>query len=285
MEPGTGQTEGRHLLRRMAGALARIAPRRVWRTALTYGAVAFVLLQLGEILLPAFGAPDGALRGLVVATLLGFPVALCMAWALQVRPRKEAGNLPARGPLPPRLCTVPPLAFLAVFLTAMGGLGWWTARDDGTGAGAPFPEGGDRPAGSFRSGTLSLASLAVLPLRDFDQDTRGESFAQGLHQEVVTELGGLPALRILSRTSVARYDPTGKTMPEVADELGVDGVLEGAVFRSGDQVRISVQLIHGPSDTLLWAESYEGEMKDVFSLQREVARRIRGGLEAFLKAP
>lgn len=258
--------------------------RRVWRTALAYGAAAFVLLQLGEILFPAFGAPDWALRVLVVACLLGCPLVLCLSWVFDITGEGIRVTRPANPEAVESPSALPRLALLAVTLAAIGGTGWWTVRDSIRGnpaEAAPPPTGTVVPA-SLGADAPRVRSLAVLPLDDFSEEEGDAYFTAGLHDELISQLSQSSSARVLSRTTVAEYDRAGKTMPAISTELGVDGVVEGSVFRSGDRVRITVQLIHGPSDTHLWADSYEGTTDDAIALQRQVAQAIAGAIETEL---
>jgi TolB-like protein/DNA-binding winged helix-turn-helix (wHTH) protein/Flp pilus assembly protein TadD len=120
----------------------------------------------------------------------------------------------------------------------------------------------------------ATASLAVLPLVNLSGDPAQEYLADGMTEELITELSKIRALKIISRTSVMQYKGVKKTLPEIARELNVDGVVEGAVLRSGNRVRITTQLIYAPTDTHLWAESYERDLGDILNLQRELARQI-----------
>jgi TolB-like protein len=114
----------------------------------------------------------------------------------------------------------------------------------------------------------------VLPLANLSRDPEQEYFADGMTDELIAQLAQIRALRVISRTSAMRYKGTNKSMPEIARDLNVDTVVEGSVLRSGDRVRITAQLIHGPSDRHLWAQSFERDFRDVLSLQGEVARAI-----------
>ena len=119
-----------------------------------------------------------------------------------------------------------------------------------------------------------IRSLLVLPLENLSRDPEQEYFADGLTEELITKLARISALRVLSRTTAMHYKGVRKPLPEIARELQVDGVVEGTVLRSGEQVRISAQLIHAPTDTHLWADSYERNLRNVLSLQSEVAQAI-----------
>ena len=131
-----------------------------------------------------------------------------------------------------------------------------------------------------------IQSLAVLPLENLSRDPEQEYFADGLTEALITSLAKIKALRVVSRTTVMKYKAVrNKSVPEIAREIGADRVMEGAVLRSGERVRISVQLIDAASDTHLWAESYERNLRDVLTLQGEVSRAVANertdGIEIF----
>ena len=121
---------------------------------------------------------------------------------------------------------------------------------------------------------LRIESLAVLPLDNLSQDPAQEYFADGLTDALITDLGKVGTLRLISRTSVLRYKRTNKSLPEIARELGVDAVIEGTVLRSGDKVRVTVQLIQAPTDKHLWAERYERDEAETLKLEKELALAI-----------
>jgi TolB-like protein/DNA-binding winged helix-turn-helix (wHTH) protein/Tfp pilus assembly protein PilF len=131
-------------------------------------------------------------------------------------------------------------------------------------------------APSFRrdADRVPIRSLAVLPLANLTGDPAQEYFSDGMTDALITNLASLPALRVISRQSVMRYKNSARTMPEIGRELGVDGVVEGSVVRSGGRVRITAQLIHAPTDRHLWAHSYERPLEDVLTLQGELSRAI-----------
>jgi TolB-like protein/DNA-binding winged helix-turn-helix (wHTH) protein/Tfp pilus assembly protein PilF len=131
-----------------------------------------------------------------------------------------------------------------------------------------------RAVGAVRELPLHIQSIAVLPFENLSHDPEQEYFADGMTEELITNLGKISALRVISRTSVMRYKKTDKPLPEIARELNVDAVVEGTVQRSGDRVRITANLLHAPTDRHLWAESYERDLRDVLTLQSQVARAI-----------
>jgi TolB-like protein/DNA-binding winged helix-turn-helix (wHTH) protein/Tfp pilus assembly protein PilF len=122
--------------------------------------------------------------------------------------------------------------------------------------------------------SLVVRSLAVLPLESLSSDASQDYFADGMTDELISDLGQISALRVISRTSVMGYKHARKSLPQIAHELNVDAVVEGTVLRSGEQVRITAQLIEASTDKHLWSQSYQGELKDTLALQSEVARAI-----------
>ncbi len=127
---------------------------------------------------------------------------------------------------------------------------------------------------SWNRPSLTIRSLAVLPLESLSSDASQDYFADGMTDELISDLGQISALRVISRTSVMTYKHARKPLPQIARELNVDAVVEGTVLRSGDQVRITAQLIEASTDKHLWSQSYEGELRDTLALQNQVARAI-----------
>lgn len=131
--------------------------------------------------------------------------------------------------------------------------------------------------------TPPIHSLAVLPLQNLSGDASQDYFADGMTDEIITELSRLSSLRVISRTSVVRYKGSNKSLPEIARELDVDGIVNGSILRSGDQVRISAQLIYAPEDKSIWAQSYERDFKDILALQSAVANNIASEIRVQIK--
>jgi TolB-like protein len=277
-------------LERFSQFIGEVGRRRVWRTAIAYAAFVFVLLQLGEIVFPAFGAPDWALRILVVACFLGFPLVLALAWAFDItsggiqRTHSDASDKAVQVYSGTNL---PRLTLLAVIVMTVGGVGWWAVQDTLRSQVSTAPLGSDATNADFTAAAFGddaplVRSLAVLPLDDFSEEEGGEYFTAGFHEELISQLSQIGTARVISRTSVVQYDATGKAMPTIAQDLGVEGVVEGSVFRDGNRVRITVQLIHGPTDQHLWANSYDGTLEDAIGLQRTVAQAIAREIQADL---
>jgi TolB-like protein/DNA-binding winged helix-turn-helix (wHTH) protein/Flp pilus assembly protein TadD len=173
--------------------------------------------------------------------------------AAEARDRPDAADKVA---MPRRL--LPPLAWkISAFalLLLMASLAAWKLR-------------------SWSPPSPVIRSLAVLPLESLSSDASQDYFADGMTDELISYLGQISALRVISRTSVMAYKHARKPLPQIARELNVDAVVEGTVLRSGDQVRITTQLIEASSDKHLWSQSYEGELRDALALQSKVARAI-----------
>jgi FimV-like protein len=262
------------------GSLWREARRRhVVRVGIAYAAVAFVVLQIAEIVLPAFSfRPDAWIQLIVALSLLGIPLVLVLAWVYELTPDgvrrmadldASAGHESEIQPIYPRI------ALLVVTVLTVGMAGWWAVRAT-VQSGSPLVTPAGTPAVELVSYDPSapILSLAVLPLENFTESGEQDFFSAGMHDALVARLSQLPGLRVVSRTSVQQYIGTTKTAPLIGQELGVDALIEGSVLRDDRQVRITVQLIHAPSDTHIWSNDYTGSLDDIIALQGEVAQAI-----------
>jgi len=259
--------------------------RHVVRFALGYAAAAFVLLQLAEIVFPAFGVGETGLRILVVAVALLFPPAVVVAWVYDVTAegikRTESlndGSRRTEGRLPQ-------VALLGITVVTLTGVGLWMARVGLIGelVSPPTSTASDQPVDLVAyDPTAPIRSLAVLPLDNFSGTGEQDYFTAGMLEELIAQLSQIAGLRVVSRTSVMRYAGSATPIPQIGRDLQVDGVIEGSVRREGDRVRITVQLIHAASDTHVWTQQYDRSLSDVLALQSEVALDIAGQLRAEL---
>jgi TolB-like protein/Tfp pilus assembly protein PilF len=251
------------------GFLRELRRRKVTRVAVVYAATAFVVVQAADIMLARLAVPDWAISFIVVLVILGFPVALVLAWALELTPdgvrvtTATAHPDPAE-PAPSLLGKRTVLAAGALVILGFGlGAGWFL-----------------RPAGvgpEQVSATSSLGSVAVLPFDNFGADTE-DYFSDGITEDIIAQLTRIPDLTVVSRTSAMRYRNTELTVREIGSQLSVGAVLEGSVRRADGRVRIVAQLIDVATDTHLWAETYDREVQDIFAVQSEVAREIASAL-------
>jgi TolB-like protein/Tfp pilus assembly protein PilF len=252
--------------------------RKVFRVAVVYAATGFVVLQVADIMLPRLGVPEWAMSLIVLLVALGFPVALVLAWALELTPDGlRVTPAPAAGDHdqpPPSLLGKRTLAVAAALVLLGIGLGAGWFLKPGVPAPDPVADGALHASGS----------VAVLPFDNFalqDEDY----FSDGITEDIIAQLTRVPDLTVISRTSAMRYRNTDLTVREIGAELGVGAILEGSVRRSDDRVRIVAQLIDVATDTHLWAETYDREVADIFAVQSEVAREIASALGRTLASP
>ncbi len=263
---------------------AELKRRHVFKVAAVYGATAFVVLQLADILFPSLGLPEWAIPLIVALTLVGFPFALVLAWAFEMTPdgvRRErspdSAELEAIVAQPRGQRWLAGVLALAGILLLVAGA-WWVGRKSvGSQGETSTPVAAVAPADD-------RSSIAVLPFTNISGDQETQPFTDGIHDDVLTQLTKIGDLKVISRTSVLEYRSTTKNIREIANELGVATVLEGGVQRAGDQVRINVQLIDARSDEHLWAERYNRDLTaaNIFAIQTEIAEAIAAALQTQL---
>jgi TolB-like protein/Flp pilus assembly protein TadD len=250
--------------------------RKVYRVAVAYAIVAWLLIQAASILFPTFEAPPWVMKVFVTAMILGFPVALILAWAFDLTPegiRREHDAAPgeSKAPKAGRKWTA---VIVAAAVLAVALLGFQFARTRKSPVSEPTKQTASTPALD--------KSVAVLPFENLSSDKENAFFAQGIQDEIITTLSRISGLRVISRTSTARYNSAPENLPEVAQQLRVSHVLEGSVQKAGDRVHINVQLIQAETDAHLWAQSYDRQLTDIFSVEAEVAKSIADSLRTTL---
>jgi len=269
------------------GLFAELRRRNVFRVGAAYVVVGWLLLQVADVLLDNFGAPDWAFKSFAALLVLGLPLALFFAWAFELTPEgvkrtedvaQSESVTPHTGKRIDRLIVLGLLAVISILVVErvwFAGSGRDSAADstaDSSAVAAPGQTDGER-----RPDTLPAAekeSIAVLPFANMSADPEQEFFADGITEDILTRLAAVGELRVISRTSIMRYKGSDKSLPEIAAELGVSHVLEGSVRRAGNQVRITGQLIRAADDAHLWAESFDRELADIFAVQTEIAGHI-----------
>src|SRR5256714_6594836 len=256
--------------------LTQLKRRQVYRVAVAYAIVAWLLIQAASILFPTFEAPPWVMKVFVTAVILGFPVALILAWAFELTPeglrRSEdvaPRELKTRKPGSKWTAVIVTAAMLAAALLA-----FQFVRTRRLPAIEP-------PKQTAPTATLDK-SVAVLPFENLSSDKENAFFAQGIQDEIITTLSKISGLRVISRTSTARYNSAPENLPEIARQLRVSNMLEGSVQKVGDRVHINVQLIQADTDAHLWAQSYDRQLTDIFSVEAEVAKSIADSLQATL---
>ena len=236
---------------------AELKRRRVGKVAIAYGAIAWAVTEACSVVLPALHVPEWTVTFVVVFLLVGFPVAMVLAWVFDVGPQGIERTEPLAG-APASAQMKLRMAYGAVVLLLMAGLGYLL-----------YERGfGRAVANEPRS------SIAVLPFTNLSGDASRDYFSDGMSEELLNLLARVPGLKVASRTSSFAYKGRNVDIREVAHELGVETVLEGSVRQAGDQVRITAQLIDAESGFHLWSETYDRQLEDIFQVQDEIAAAI-----------
>src|SRR5881394_1627603 len=256
--------------------LTELKRRKVYRVAVAYAIVAWLLIQAASILFPTFEAPPWVMKVFVTAVILGFPVALILAWAFELTPEgirraEEVAPLESKTPRAGRKWTAI-IVIAAVLAAALFAFQFARTRSSPP---AELPKQIAPAAGMDKS-------IAVLPFENLSSDTENAFFAQGIQDEIITTLSKISGLRVISRTSTVHYNSAPENLSEIARQLRVSNVLEGSVQKAGERVHINVQLIQADTDAHLWAQSYDRELTDIFGVEAEVAKNIADSLQATL---
>jgi TolB-like protein len=252
--------------------------RKVYRVAVAYAIVAWLLIQVASILFPTFEAPPWVMKVFVTAVILGCPVALVLAWAFELTPEgiRRAEEVPPRESKPPKAGRKWTAIIVVAAVLAAALFAFQFARTRKSAA-------AELPKQTAPATTAAIdKSVAVLPFENLSSDKENAFFAQGIQDEIITTLSRISALRVISRTSTVRYSSAPENLPEIARQLRVSNVLEGSVQKAGDRVHINVQLIQADNDAHLWAQSYDRQLTDIFGVEGEVAKSIADSLQATL---
>ena len=247
--------------------------RQVFRAAAWYAAAAWVAIQVASTVIPQFGLPDWLVRAVIVAAVLGLPIALALAWSFDLSAmglRREAGAPPSAASREAAAAAPAPLWRVPSF---------WIALTLGAGLTVSAQQAWQRivrPAFGERPG------LAVLPFANLSPDPANAYFADGLHEEILATFARAGGLRVISRTSVQQYRDPKRNLREIAEALDVSLILEGSVRREGDDLRLTLQLIDGRTDEHLWAETYDRKFHEALHLQRTVAGEVVAAIGATL---
>ncbi len=287
--------------------LGELKRRNVFRVAAAYAVLSWLVLQVADVLFEALELPATYSKLIVVLLVLGFIPALVFSWVYELTPEglKRESQVRPEESVTAHTATklnaaIVVLLGLAVGIFAVDRFLLHRADSLDRTAGETIVPAGPTPAtttdtspvatveaesqASEPSLPVQAASVAVLPFTTRSRNEDDQFFSDGVHDDLLTQLAKIGSLRVISRTSVMDYRDTKKRVPEIADELGVATIVEGAVQRSGSMVRITAQLIDAETDEHLWAESYDRELTadNLFAIQTEIATSIAGALQASL---
>jgi TolB-like protein len=259
--------------------------RNVFRVGVAYLVAAWLLMQVADVILNNIEAPDWVFHAILLVLGIGFPLILLFAWAFEMTPEglKREREVDRQQSITPQTGKKLNHIIIGVMALALA----YFAYDKFV-AGRDVVE--DQQTAAARAGTQpgvaeeQQKSIAVLPLANRSAREEDQFFTDGIHDDLLTQLSKIADLKVISRTSVMRYRDTELPIPEIAKQLGVSTILEGGIQRSGNQVRINMQLIEAGTDRHLWAETYDRQLtaENLFAIQTEITRSITNALKTTL---
>jgi TolB-like protein/Tfp pilus assembly protein PilF len=242
----------------MSGFFEELQRRQIYRVAAAYIVAAGFLIQIASVVFPAWELPNWSLRLVIALLLIGFPIALILAWAYDITPQGIQSTPKTPGAHRRRNLIL--LIVSAVIVSASAGF-------------FLLPRAISHKIDK---------SVAVLPFQNLSSDPENAYFADGIQQEVLTRLAKIADLKVISRTSTQPYQSEPGNLAEIAKQLGVTNILEGSVQKAADQVRVNVRLVNVQTGSQLWAETYDRKLSDIFAVESEIAKGIAESLQATL---
>jgi len=252
-----------------ASFFSELKRRNVYKVTIAYAVVSWLLIQVATQVFPFFEIPNWAVRLVVLLLIIGFPVALILAWAFELTPegikRTESPEIEVRSAQSRGRVWIYIVIIAGAISVSLFFLGQHTAT-------------------SKRSGLVEVPgkSIAVLPFENLSGNPENAYFTDGIQEEILMRLAKVADLKVVSRTSTVRYKSSPESLGEIAKQLGVANVLEGSVQRAADRVHVNVQLIKAANDAHLWADAYDRKLTDIFAVESEIAKTIAETLQAKL---
>ena len=257
------------------GLFAELQRRNVFRVTFAYGVIAWVLAQVADLAFDNFGSPEWVSKTVLFLLLLGLPLAIFFAWAFELTPEgiKKEKDVDRSESITPQTGRKIDYLIIGVLVIVVGFL-----------LSDKFRTSEEETSSEVTQTDSFRMSIAVLPFDNRSNREEDEFFTTGIHDDLLTTIAKIGSMKVISRTSVMQYKNTTKNIPQIAKELGVANILEGGVQRSGNQVRINVQLIDAETDEHLWAEIYDRQLtaENLFVIQSEVSNAIAKALQATL---
>jgi TolB-like protein/Tfp pilus assembly protein PilF len=247
---------------------AELRRRNVYKVAIAYAVVAWLLMQIATQVFPFLEIPNWAIRLVIMLIVIGFPIALVIAWAFELTPEglKRTEDVDLSKSVRRKTGRKLDFLIIAVLLLVIAALLFKRSHPNVS-----------------RAVSSSLdKSIAVLPFENLSEDKANAYFADGIQEEILTRLAKIADLKVISRTSTQRYQSKPGNLSEIAKQLGVANILEGSVQKAADQVRVNVQLVNAQTDSHLWAETYDRKLSDIFGVESEIAKGIAESLQAKL---
>jgi len=255
---------------RIDNFFAELKRRNVYKVAVAYAIVGWLLVQIATQVFPFLEIPTWIVRLVIVLVATGFPIALVIAWAFELTPegikRTEDVDLAASARQPRKYTWIFVVIVGAALSVGLFFIGRYTGRTTTSAAGTELP----------------AKSIAVLPFESLSEDKSNAYFAEGVQDEILTRLAKVADLKVISRTSTQHFKSAPDNLPRIAKQLGVTNILEGSVQKANDQVRVNVQLINALTDAHLWAETYDRKLTDIFAVESDIAKTIAETLQAKL---
>ena len=258
----------------MSNFFAELKRRNVYKVAVAYAVVSWLLIQIATQVFPFFEIPNWAVRLVIIVLIIGFPIALILSWVFEITPegiKRESEIAPGRSITPQTGRRIVGLTIIAAAI-AVSLLAFQLLRPKST------------PNARQIESTPSVSdkSIAVLPFDNLSDDKANAYFAEGVQDEILTRLSKVADLKVISRTSTRKYSSAPDNLRDVGKQLGVAHLLEGSVQKVANAVKVNVQLIRAATDEHVWAESYSRKLDDVFGVEGEVASAIADQLNAKL---
>jgi TolB-like protein/Tfp pilus assembly protein PilF len=249
---------------------AELKRRNVYKVAVAYAVVAWLVIQAASIFLPAFNAPQWAMQVIIVVLVVGFPIALAFSWAFEITSEgiKLESEIAPNKSIARRTGRKIVAVTTALAVVAAGLFVYQLVRSKSDSLGTPI------------AATIASKSIAVLPFDNLSRDPDNAYFCEGVQDEILTRLAKVADLKVISRTSTQHFKSTPDNLPQIAKQLGVAHIVEGSVQKANDQVRVNVQLINALTDAHLWADTYDRKLTDIFAVESEIAKTIAETLQA-----
>ena len=250
--------------------LAELKRRHVYRVAIAYGVVAWLLIQVATQVFPFFEIPNWVVRLVVLVSVLGFPISLIIAWAFEMTPQgmKREEEIAPNEYIPHWSTRKFAALIVTIAMLATGVLMFQLVRSKPT-----------SPAQITAAAMPSQKSIAVLPLLNESGDPGDQYFSDGLSEELIAALAQVRGLKVIGRSSSFRFKDKKEESKAIGEKLGVSTLLEGTVRKQGDQVRIVAELINAADGSELWSRTFDRELKDIFAVQSEIAMAVATSLE------